>query len=89
MVANYHGMGSVAGGGGSLIPVESCCVVRGGEEVQSTETALGEVVALDFHVILVLVVHALVVYLRGVTVRGVTTVTFMGRHRQQQDLQAV
>ena len=67
----------VAGGSGLVVSAGCCCVVQGGEEVQSTEGVLEEVVALDFHVILVLVVNALVVHLRGVTVRGVSTVTFM------------
>ena len=40
IVTDYHRMGSLAGGGGSLIPVGCCCVVRGGEEVQSTEAVL-------------------------------------------------
>ena len=68
VVTNYQGMRGVAGGGGLLVSADGCCGVRGGEEVKSTEPVLGEVVALDFHIILVLVVHVQSVIVRAVAV---------------------
>ena len=52
-----------------------CCGVRGGEEVQSTENVLGEVVALDQCVLtlVLLVLLVLIIHVQSVVVRaGVT-----------------